>query len=128
MIVIDSDLLIALLRKEPAAVGFLRDLHDQGEELATTSLNLAEVLRGEAASAARLATALRILAGLVEVPFGPRAARRFGRMMHALDKAGRPMPVLDGMIAAVVLEEGARLATRNARHFGRVAGVEIVSP
>jgi predicted nucleic acid-binding protein len=47
--------------------------------------------------------------------------------MHALDKAGDPIPTLDGMVAAVALEEGARFATRDRKHFERVAGLELVS-
>ena len=89
---------------------------------------IAEALRGEAQPARRLATARRKFQGLVEVPFGPAAARRFARFMHELDRAGRPIPVVDGMIAAATLEAGARLATGNVRHFGRVPGLEVLAP
>lgn len=99
-----------------------------GEELGTTSPSVAEVLRGAHRDQATLAATARVLAGLVEVPFGPRAARRFGRLMHTLDKAGSPIPTLDGMVAAIALEEGARLATQDRMHFDRVAGLELVGP
>lgn len=125
MILLDSSLLIDVLRREPAAMESLGAWDAAGEELATTSVNVAEVLRGAHRDQATLAATNRILAGLTEVPFGPRAAKRFGRLMHAMDKAGRPVPELDGMIAAIALEEGATLATRDRKHFERIAGLEL---
>lgn len=126
MIVVDSDILIALLRGDKRATQVMQTLHEAGDELATTSINMAEVLRGKAASARELAMARRRLRGLTEVPFGPRAARRFAQMMNGLDRVGRPVPELDGMIAAATLEAGARLATWNVRHFDAIPGLERV--
>lgn len=99
---------------------------DEGEHLATTSLNVAEILRGARGQRARLTTTVDVLAGLTELPFGPRASRRFGRLMHRLDEGGSRVPVVDGMIASIVLAEGARLYTRNTRDFDRVPDLELV--
>lgn len=128
MILLDSSFLIDVLRREAGVMALLHRLRDAGEAFGTPTVCAAEVLRGANRDSVTLATATRILESLTEVPFGPRAARRFGRIMHGLDKAGRPIPALDGMVAAVVLEEGARLATRDAGHFERVAGLELVVP
>lgn len=123
MIIIDSTVLVDLLRREPATVAFLHDL--ESEDLATTSLNVAEVLRGEAHDARRLARARKILAGLAEVPFGPRAAQRYARLMQDLDRAGRPLAAIDGMIAAVALAHGATIVTDD-RDFHRVPGLAVM--
>lgn len=125
MILLDTDVLIDLRRKEPATLESLRALAEAGEEFGTTSLSVAEIMRGSHQNPPMLATTIRILNGLVEVPFGPRAARRFGDIMHGLDRAGRSIPAIDGMIAAATLETGARLATRNRRHFDRVPGLQF---
>lgn len=125
MILLDTDVLIDVRRKHAQTLASLRALAEAGEEFGTTSLNAAELLRGSNRDAPTLATTIRILNGLVEVPFGPRAARRFGELMHALDRAGRPVPAIDGMIAAATLEAGARLATRNRRHFERISGLQF---
>lgn len=126
MLFLDTDVLIAFGKREPDVVERIGALVAEGESLATSSINAAEFLRGVAAVPADLAVASRIVEGLTEVPFGPRAARRFGRLMHAMDRAGARLPDVDGMIAAVVLETGGRLITRNTRHFARVAGIELV--
>lgn len=128
MIVLDSDVLIGLLRRREPAVAWVESLAAEGEELATTSVNVAEVLRGSNRSHAELVTAARLLDALVEVPFGPRAARRYGRIMHDLDRAGAAIPEIDAMIAAATLEAPARLATGNRRHFGRIGDLELVAP
>lgn len=128
MILLDTDLLIDLVAKRGPTVDLLERFWEEGETLGTTSLNVAELLRGAHRDHATLASTIEVVAGLAEVPFGPRASKRFGRLMDQLDRAGAPLPVVDGMIAAVALEEGARLATRNVRHFERVAGLELVVP
>lgn len=128
MILLDSDVMIDVLaRKEPSR-SFLRDLRDRGEDLGTTSVSAAEVLRGAYGSGEALVTRLQMLDALAEVPIGPRAARRYGELMHTLDRAGASISVSDGLIAAATLEAGAKLVTRNVRHFDRVAGLEVLVP
>lgn len=128
MIVLDSDVLIDLVRKREATVGFLERAYEEGQVLATTSVNVGEVLRGARGERERLATTVEVLDGLLEVPFDDRASQRFGRLMHQLDTMGDPLPVVDGMIAAATLEQGARLSTRNVRDFGRVPELEVLDP
>lgn len=126
MIVLDSDILILLFRKDRKTLEQLVRLDAPPGTLATTSLNVAEVLRGrEPGVAAAMAEA--ILQGIPELPFGPRAARRYGQLMHALDRAGRAVPAVDGMIAAICLEEGASIFSRNRRDFERVPGLDLAA-
>jgi predicted nucleic acid-binding protein len=93
--------------------------------LATTSINVAEFLRGIPPGPEQGA-AHRFLGAFAEAPFGPRAAHRYGLFMQSLDRMGTRIEETDGLIAAVVLEEGGRLLTRNTRHFRRVPGLELV--
>ncbi len=126
MIVLDTDILIALLERDLHAMEATRQWNAEGEGLATTSMNMAELLRG--LRGRRLTEGRRLLAGLAVVPFGPRAATRFGRFMEALDRAGRPAPVVDAMIAAATMEAGARLATYNQKDFQHIPGLELEAP
>lgn len=45
----------------------------------------------------------------------------------AAERLGRPMSVPDGMIAAIALVNGGRLATRNVRDF-ETTGLDLISP
>lgn len=126
-VVLDTDVLIDFLHKREPTTGFLAQLRAQGEALATTSVNAGELWRGARTPQARAAVG-RLLTALHDVPYGPRAARRFGVVMEALDRAGSPMGNVDGMIAAAALEAGGRLVTRNAKDFQRVPGLEVLAP
>jgi predicted nucleic acid-binding protein len=126
-LVLDTDILIDFLHKREPSTQFLMDARSRGEDLATTSVNAAELWRGARTPAAREKVG-KLLTALLEVPFGPRAARRFGDIMDALDRAGNPITNTDGLIAACALESGARLATRNEKEYRRVPGLEVLVP
>lgn len=56
-----------------------------------------------------------------------KAALAYGDLMGMATRQGRPMSVPDGMIAAIALVNGGRLATRNLRDFETV-GLSLISP
>jgi predicted nucleic acid-binding protein len=55
------------------------------------------------------------------------AALECGRIMGEAARRGREMSTADGMIGAIALVNGGRLATRNLKHF-EGTGLELVSP
>jgi predicted nucleic acid-binding protein len=59
--------------------------------------------------------------------FGFDTAIHYGRIMAAARASGRPMSVPDGQIAAVALEHGFQLATRNTRDFA-MTNVQLIDP
>jgi predicted nucleic acid-binding protein len=128
MIVLDTDVFIDVVDQREPSLGFVAGLQRRGEVIGTTSINTAEVLRGVAPGSRAAERVARVVAALQEVPFGPSASRRFGALMHAADRAGAHLAVVDGLIAAAALEAGGRLVTRNARDFCRVPGLELLVP
>lgn len=56
-----------------------------------------------------------------------RLAPLFGSMCAKLGRAGHRLPAMDALIAASALLEGAALLTRNARHFARIPGLDVLS-
>ena len=127
MILLDSDVIIAFLRGEASAVRLVDEAIAEGEELATTSINVGEVLRGER-SASRRRTASAMLSSLAPLGLDESVGERYGAFMARLDKAGKTIPALDGFIAAAALENGAAVATLNAKHFAPVPGLDVVTP
>ena len=70
---------------------------------------LAELYYGVEFSATREKNLLRLrraMAGLVIWPFDVNAAAEFGRLRAELRRIGRPMQVIDIMIAAIALSMG----------------------
>lgn len=59
--------------------------------------------------------------------FNAQAAERYGHLMAHAERVGRPMSVADGIIAAIALVNGGRLATRNLRDF-ETTGLDLISP
>jgi hypothetical protein len=136
VIVLDTNVLSALMIREPEEV-VLRWLGRQPQhELWTTSITLFELRLG----IERLVTSRRRAAleaafdGLVDddlegriLDFDAAAARQAGRLAAKRQRAGRPVDLRDTEIAGIVLARNATLASRNVRHFADL-DVTVVDP
>jgi predicted nucleic acid-binding protein len=56
-----------------------------------------------------------------------RVASRWGELSGEAEKAGRKIPVLDGLLAATALEAGMTVVTENLEHF-RLTECAILNP
>ena len=61
------------------------------------------------------------------LPFDQPAALLWGEMMAAGERQGRPVPPLDGQIAAIAMVHELTVVTRNVRDY-RGAGIPILNP
>ena len=61
------------------------------------------------------------------LPFDADAARAWGDLVQSSRSQGRTLEWRDSQIAATAVRFGARLATRNARHFAGL-GLDLVDP
>ena len=61
------------------------------------------------------------------LPVGEAAAVEWGHLCAKLQRTGRPLPVVDSLLAAVVLANDAVFATRNVRHF-EPTGIHVINP
>ena len=61
------------------------------------------------------------------LPFDYEAACRWGQISGQAENAGRPLPVIDGQLAATALVRGMTLVTRNA-HDVVSTGVPLLNP
>ena len=60
-------------------------------------------------------------------PFSASSALRYGELMAEREQAGRPMSLPDGQIAAIAIDLGAQIATRNLRDF-EGCGLSLIDP
>jgi predicted nucleic acid-binding protein len=113
--VLDSTVLIGYLRDTPSIGSGLRRRLSEGNTLATTCVNLAEVERGlrprERRRAAAFLDALRFLVTDRE------AARRAGRYQAEWAKRGRTIHTADALVAGTARAHGAVLLTHNLDDF-----------
>ena len=59
------------------------------------------------------------------VDFDRPAAHEYGRVRHALSRAGRPIGELDMLIGSHALSEKAAVATLDVSHFRRIPGLHV---
>ena len=136
MIVLDTNVLSALMRAEPdrAVVRWLDGLAP--ESIWTTSITLFEVQFGiDALSDGERKTALQNafhqavyvdMQGRI-LDFDAPAAAAAGTIAARQRALGRPVDMRDAQIAGIIAARRATLATRNVRHFADT-GLALVDP
>ena len=101
------------------------------EEAAIAAITASELLHGvHRASAKHRATreafVESILAVVPILDFDLLAARAHARLWADLAKTGSDVGPHDRIVAATAISLGWQLATANVRHFGRIAGLDVV--
>ncbi len=134
MIILDTNVLSALMRSEPdtAVVSWLDD--QVAEAIWITSITLFEARFGLALlpeGAHRQQLTARFDDLLVSdfenrvLLFDQPAARQAADLAAQRKHAGRPVDMRDTFIAGIALARKARIATRNTRHFDDLPGTVI---
>ena len=136
MIILDTNVLSALMRDAPDAA-VVRWLDDQpAESIWITSITLFEARfglallpRGRRRQALELAFATLLEKDLENrvLDFDRDAAAEAAALAAARQRAGRPVDMRDTQIAGIALARRATLATRSVRHF-RDLDVAVVDP
>lgn len=133
---LDTAVVSELIRKSPS-VPVLKWIDGQDEALLYLSvLTIGELEKGIAglpASARRNRLQSWVRRDLIErfggrlLPIDARTATRWGTIAGESEKRGRPLPVIDCLIAATALVHGLTVATRNVGDFERY-GATCVNP
>ncbi|MGH8226832.1 MAG: type II toxin-antitoxin system VapC family toxin [Steroidobacteraceae bacterium] len=136
MIILDTNVLSALMRSEPEDV-VVRWLDRQpAESVWTTSVTVFEARFGIALppQGARRKTLEQSFARLLQEDLGNRildfdgaAASEAAALAAARQTAGRPVDFRDTQIAGIALSRHASIATRNVRHFQGLK-IAVVDP
>jgi predicted nucleic acid-binding protein len=136
MIILDTDVLSALMREEPdkAVAAWLNG--QSRISIWTTSITVLELRFGlqimpSGRKRSQLMEALEILLAdkIAEriAPFDAVAAQRAADLMASRYRRGRPKELRDTMIAGIALAHNATLATRNTPHFQDLS-VPVINP
>jgi predicted nucleic acid-binding protein len=136
VIVLDTNVLSALMRRkpDPAVVAWLDG--QPGESIWTTAITVFEVLFGlELLARGRRRRQLEVAFSVAMtedfegriLPFDHDAAREAATRAAARRAAGTPVDFRDIEIAGIVSARRATLATRNVRHFDGL-GIAVVNP
>lgn len=136
MIVLDTNVVSELMQERPDPAVLRWVAAQDGAELNTTAITIAEIgygiarlpsgrrrdqLHAAATQVVGVDLASRIIA------FDHDAAKQYGEIVATRERAGRPVGVPDAQIAAICRANGAPLATRDRADF-EGTGIELVDP
>ncbi len=114
-VLLDTTVLIDLLRGRAGAVKRLRALRAAGDQPCVCAINVEELERGSEPGEADVLR--RLLDGLTIAPLGRAEGTRAGRWRRAHAARGVTLSQADCLIASAAVGVGARLATGNPRDF-----------
>ncbi|MDL5501959.1 MAG: type II toxin-antitoxin system VapC family toxin [Candidatus Methanoperedens sp.] len=128
MTCLDTDFIIDLLRRKPAAESKLEELTADGDKLTTTPLNASELYKGAYNSSRPIEEAKKVrhlLDTLDILEFSTAASETFGKLSIELQGKGNNIGDFDLLIASIALTHGEPLLTKNAKHFSKVSGLAV---
>ena len=114
MLILDSDILIELLRKgSPRGDEALETLKALDDDILTTAIKVHEVLYGLVKHGKPVPDLLRIRV----LPYTRKEAALSANLELHAERMGTPSGRADAMIAAIAMNNNAKLYTFNRRHF-----------
>jgi predicted nucleic acid-binding protein len=114
-VLLDTTVLIDLLRGRPGAAARLRATRDAGDDAYVCAVNVEETVRGLQPSEHE--PARRLFAGLGIAPLAEAQGWQAGEWRREQARRGRTLAQADCLVAAAALAVRARLATGNPRDF-----------
>jgi predicted nucleic acid-binding protein len=126
---LDTDTVSNSMRPVPSPALLRRLARTPAADQATSSVTVGELYYGayrrRSGGEQLIARIDALLVDTTVVPFDTDAARIYGDIRAALDRAGTPIGDADTRIAAIALANGLTVVTANIRHFDRVPGLLI---
>jgi predicted nucleic acid-binding protein len=106
MVCLETDFLIALIRKDKYALKKLRNLLAEGERITTTPINASELFKGAYLSE-RVDENLKAVSGILDrlklLDFTFRAAKHYGEIYSELKEKGELIGDMDILVASITL-------------------------
>ena len=128
--IIDTDILIDLLRNKKEAVVLVAGLEEKKFLLTTTVVNVFELHYGAHKSRQpekNLQATKKLLDRLVILPLTPRSAQKAGHIYAELETMGQSIGLRDTLIGAIALTREYSVTTCNTEHFKKITDLKIVS-
>lgn len=128
MVCLDTDFLIAYIRKDASAVRKLQELAAKQEPIHTTIINAFELYKGAFSAKDTYNEILKVdkILDAFFIQLLDRGAARAAGALHSKIQSNN-IGESDLLIAAIALANKQTLLTRNVKHFERVPGLKVES-
>ena len=129
MVVLDTDLLIALLRGNEEAIEKIKYIEEQGE-VYITSITSYELYKGVYLSSnptKNLIQVNNLLNNIKILYFDLESSKISAKIYSYLKKKGVLTNIMDQMIAAITISKNENLTTRNLKHYTNIPNLRIES-
>ncbi len=127
MKVLDSDLLVAILRKNNDAIKKIEELTINQDSIMTTIFNEQEILVGALLTENKkyYDISKSLVDSYIKLVYDQKSMLESTKIYYFLEKNGNHIEVVDEMIAGICISNNATLITRNAAHFSRIPNLKI---
>ena len=127
MTILDSDILVGVLRGNENAIAKCKNLADKGIKPAITPISVIELFYGASKSKSKLELmhVESLLATLMLVDLDIPAMKIAGQLLAELEKSGSVIGDMDTIIAAIAIANNETLVSRNKKHFERIKGLKL---
>ena len=125
--ILDTDLLIALLKGQTDANEAMQRLDENGDRVATTIITAYELLRGAHISSKperNLAEVQKLLSDVDVLDLTLQACEEASKIYRDLRRAGGLIGEFDVLIAAIARTHGETVMTRD-EHFNLIRGINV---
>jgi len=123
--VIDTDIIVDLLRDFPKARDFFKDVENGKNSLLFSTITEVELFSGKSCSSLEEQSIIDSLLSLMSrKDVNKHIARKAGELRRKYD-----MPIGDSIIAATAIVSGSRkVITKNIRHYKAVKEIRVTQP
>ena len=130
MVCLDTDFLVALIRKDAKALKKFEEIIPRPTYIApkVTPISATELFEGafKTGKQEEIQKVEDLLSILDMLYFDFEASREAGKLLHKLKKGGEQIGDMDTMIGAIAIRHGeAILITKNARHFSKIKEIQV---
>ena len=128
MVVLDTDLLIGLLRGNESAITKIKEIEEQNTKIFTTSISSYELFRGaylSSNSSKNMSQVAELLQNTKILDFDLNASNTSAKIYLYLKKRGTLTNVMDQMIAAITISKNKTFVTRNINHYKNIPNLKI---
>lgn len=127
-LVIDSDVLVDLLRNKVDTINWFKENKDKFQ-FATTIINLLELYVGAYKSVNKdkeIKDILDLIERFTILDLTIECAEEAGKQRANLEKKGQILESRDILISSIVIKNNFPLKTNNKKHFSRISGLKLV--